>query len=256
MNLGIQPDVRHNPKEAFEFAANHGFSHIEILMDHPFYSLKNLGYAEVIELKWSYDLDLLIHAPATSTNFISLSDDMRKSSYEEMRKVCYFAEKCGAEVVTFHIGWNPAFISNGNFFFDISLFDKHNEKVLMNELKPFIQSCPVKLALENTIMIENGLERALNDILETTDLALTLDVGHYNIRKNPFFIENFNKVVNIHLHDNDGKSDQHLALGKGNVDLRMFKLDEYTGFLTIETREENAILETRKYLSKFMGWEL
>lgn len=253
ISLGMQPDVRHKPKDAFEFAANHGFTHIEILMDHPFYALKNLSYAEVIELKWSYDLDLLIHAPATSTNFISLSDDMRRASYEEMRKICYFAEKCGAEVVTFHIGWNPAFISNGNFFFDKTLFDEHNEKVLLNELKPFIEVCPVKLALENTIMIEDGLERALTEILEITDLGLTIDVGHYNIRENPFFMRNFDRVVNMHLHDNDGKTDQHLALGRGNVDLKKFRLDEYTGFLTIETREEKAILESRDYLSK-RGW--
>nr|WP_202320550.1 sugar phosphate isomerase/epimerase [Archaeoglobus neptunius] len=247
----MQPDVRHKPKEAFEFAANNGFTHVEILMDHPYYVLKNFSYAEVIELKWSYDLDLLIHAPATSTNFISLSDDMRKASYQEMRKVCYFADKCGAEVVTFHIGWNPGFINNGNFFFDRSLFDRHNEKVLMDELKPFVKSCPVQLALENTIMIEDGLERALNDILESTDMGLTIDVGHYNIQENPFFMENFDRVLNMHLHDNDGKQDQHLALGRGTVDLGKFRLDEYTGFLTIETREESAILESRNYLSKW-----
>lgn len=253
MKLGIQPDVRHSPKEAFEFAANNGFTHIEILMDHPLYSLKNLSYAEIIELKWSYDLDLLIHAPATSTNFISLSDDMRKASYEEMRKVCYFADKCGAEVVTFHIGWNPAFINNGQFYFDKSLFDKHNESVLLNEFKPFVKSCPATLALENTIMIEDGLERALTDILESTNLGLTIDVGHYNIRENPFFMRNFDRVVNMHLHDNDGKKDQHLAMGKGNVDFKKFRIDEYTGFLTIETREENAILESRDYMLRYMG---
>ena len=251
--LGIQPDVRHSPKEAFEFAANNGFTHVEILMDHPLYSLKNLSYVEVIELKWSYDLDLLIHAPATSTNFISLSEDMRKASYEEMRKVCYFADKCGAEVVTLHIGWNPAFISNGQFYFNKSLFDRHNEIVLLTEFKPFVESCPVKLALENTILIEGGLERALTDILESTNLGLTIDVGHYTIRENPFFMENFERVVNMHLHDNDGKKDLHLAMGRGNVDLGKFRLNEYSGFLTIEVREENAILESKDYISKYVG---
>ena len=248
--LGMQPDVRHSPKDAFEFAANNGFSHIEILMDHPLYSLSNLSYAEVIELKWSYDLDLLIHAPATSINFISISEDMRKASYEEMRKVCYFAEKCSAEVVTFHIGWNPGFINNGEFYFDKKLFDKHNERVLLEEFKPFVRNISVQLALENTIMIEDGLERALREIMNVSNLGLTIDVGHYNLRENPFFMENFERVVNMHLHDNDGTSDQHLALGKGNVDLRKFMLDKYTGFLTIETREEKSIIESRDYIMK------
>ena len=248
--LGMQPDVRHSPKDAFEFAANNGFNHVEILMDHPLYSLENLSFAEVIELKWSYDLDLLIHAPATSTNFISISEEMRKASYKEMSKVCYFADKCGAEVVTFHIGWNPAFINNGEFYFNKALYDRHNESVLLNEFLPFVKTCPVQLALENTIMIEDRLERALNEIMRTTTLGLTIDVGHYNIRENPFFLKNFDRVVNMHLHDNDGKSDLHLALGKGNVDLKRFNLNKYTGFLTIETREEKSILESRDYLLK------
>ncbi len=246
----MQPDVRHTPKDAFEFAANNGFTHIEILMDHPLYSLSSLSYGEVIELKWSYDLDLLIHAPATSINFISISEDMRKASYEEMRKVCYFAEKCGAEVVTFHIGWNPGFINNGKFYFNKKLFDEHNEKVLLEEFQPFVKSLSVQLALENTIMIEDGLERALKEIMNNSDLALTIDVGHYNVRENPFFLKNFDRVVNIHLHDNDGTADQHLALGRGNVDLRKFNLNRYTGFLTIETREEKSIIESRDYIMR------
>ncbi len=175
---------------------------------------------------------------------------MRKASYKEMRNVCYFAEKCGAEVVTFHIGWNPAFINNGEFYFNKSLFDRHNESVLMNEFLPFAKTCPVQLALENTILIEDGLERALNEIMSVTTLGLTIDVGHYNIRENPFFLKNFDRVVNMHLHDNDGTADQHLALGRGNADLSRFNLDRYTGFLTIETREEKSIIESRDYLMK------
>jgi hypothetical protein len=70
MKLGIQPDIMHKPKDAFEFASEHGFTHVEILMDHPLYSIENLGYAEILELKECYDVEVLIHAPATSTNFI------------------------------------------------------------------------------------------------------------------------------------------------------------------------------------------
>ncbi len=253
MKLGIQPDIRHKPKDAFEFAANHGFNHVEILMDHPFYSPNSFSYAELIELRWSYDLDVLIHAPATSTNFISLSENMRRASYKEMREVCYYAEKCGAEVVTFHIGWNPGFISNGKFYFQRELFDEHNERVLMNELYPFVKSCPVTLALENTILIEGGLERALSRIIDETELSLTLDVGHYNVQENPFFTKNFERVVNVHLHDNNGEKDEHLALGRGNVDLSIYPLESYEGFLTIETRDEAAILESREYIFAKLG---
>ncbi|MCS7119214.1 MAG: sugar phosphate isomerase/epimerase [Archaeoglobaceae archaeon] len=253
MKIGVQPDVRQSPKEAFEFIADSGFDHIEILMDHPFYSLESLNYNELIELIWSYDVELLIHAPATSMNFLSISKSWRKASYEEMRKVIYLADKCCAEVTTFHLGWNPVIINNGNFYFNYEIFDRHNEKILKEELKPFLKQCPVLLALENTISFKGGIERSLDDIISETNLALTLDVGHYNIQKCDFFIENFKRVVNIHLHDNDGKRDEHLALGRGNVDLSIFPLESFDHYFTIETREINSIIETRDYLIHYLN---
>ncbi|MDK2795902.1 MAG: hypothetical protein PWQ58_1101 [Archaeoglobaceae archaeon] len=252
MKIGTQPDVRHTPKDAFEFAANNGFEHVEILMDHPLFSPDSLSYNELIELKWSYDVELLIHSPATTTNFLSTSEVMRKASYAEMQRVLHIAERAGAEVVTFHLGWNPGFINNGSFYYSQCLFDEHNERVLRKELKPFLARAEVTVALENTIAITGGIERALREILNETELALTLDVGHYNIQKCEFFIERFDRVVNIHLHDNDGKKDEHLTLGKGSVDLRVFPLNEYDGYITIETREENSILETRDYLFRYL----
>lgn len=253
MKIGAQPDVRHTPKQAFEFIADHNLNHVEILMDHPLYSLETLSYNELIELMWSYDVELLIHAPTTSTNFISISETMRRASYEEMTKVVRLAEKCGAKVVTFHLGWNPAFINNGNFYFDAKLYEEHNERVLRSELKPFVEKSPVTLALENTIAISNGIRRALTEILEETDLALTLDIGHYNLQKCEFFIENFERVVNLHVHDNNGEKDEHLALGRGKIELSYFPLKGYKNYLTIETREVNSILETRDYLIRYMN---
>ncbi|MEG9194846.1 MAG: sugar phosphate isomerase/epimerase [Candidatus Methanoglobus sp.] len=255
MKIGSQPDIRHDPKEAFEFITNSGFEHIEILMDHPLFSPDIMGYNELIELKWSYDIDLLIHSPSTM-NFISTSEVMRKASYAEMQRVLHIADKAGAEVVTFHIGWNPAFINNGSFYFPKNLFDEHNERVLLRELKPFLARTEVTLALENTIEITGGLERALREILAETEISLTLDVGHYNIQKCGIFLENFDRVVNIHLHDNNGYKDEHLALGRGNVDLSAFPLTKYEGYITIETREEKSILETREYLIRYLEGNL
>lgn len=252
MKIGAQPDVRHSPKEAFEFVTNNGFEHIEILMDHPFFSPDAISYNELIELKWSYDVDLLIHLPTTTTNFISMSEVMRKASYAEMQRVLHIADRCGAEVVTFHIGWNPGFVNNGSFYFPQPLYDKHNERVLLKELMPFIKRTEVKLALENTIGIAGGIERALREILNETELFLTLDVGHFLLQQCNLFLEHFDRVVNIHLHDNNGQKDEHLALGKGKVDLSLFPLRKYGDYITIETREENSIIETRDYLFRYL----
>lgn len=248
MKLGIQPDVKHKPKDAFEFASKHGFSHIEILMDHPLYSMENLSYTELLELKECYDLEVLLHAPATSTNFISISKTMRRASYEELRRVIHYAERCDAKVVTFHIGWNPGFITARGFVFPRELYSEHNYKVLTTEMLSFLKDveCEI-LALENTISLDESLKKAIAFLLENTELKLTFDIGHYNCREgHELFLEHFDRVVNVHLHDNRGEMDEHLALGDGNVDLSVIK--GYSGYLTLEVRDEEAIIKSKKYL--------
>jgi len=254
MKLGIQPDIEHKPKEAFEFAARNNFTHVELLMDHPYYSLENLSYAEVLELKGSYDVEVLLHAPATSTNFISVSKIMRKASYAELERTMKFAEKCDAKLVTVHIGWNPGFITARGFVFQPELYAKHNYEVLTTEFYTFANYYGELLAIENTIKLDEYLTRAIEFLLENTDVSLTFDIGHHNAKGgHDVFLKYFDRVRNIHLHDNDGKADLHLPLGKGCADLSI--IAGYDGYATIEVRDEKAILETKAYLEEWMRCE-
>ncbi|WP_048085791.1 sugar phosphate isomerase/epimerase family protein [Archaeoglobus veneficus] len=251
VELGIQPDIAHKPKEAFEFAANNGFSHIELLMDHPYYSLENLSYAEVLELKGSYDLEVLLHAPATSTNFISTSSLMRKASYAELERTMSFAERCEAKLVTVHIGWNPGFITARGFVFQEEIYSRHNYEVLTREFYAFAKYYGEMLAIENTIRFDESLSRALEFLLENTDVALTFDIGHYYAKgDHDVFLRHFDRVRNIHLHDNNGEIDSHLPLGHGNVDLSIIP-NSYEGYATIEVRDEEAILESKRYFEEW-----
>jgi len=253
--LGMQPDIYQKPREAFEFASKNKFNHVEILMDHPYYCYENLSFAEILELRGSYDLEVLVHAPATTTNFISTSEVFRKASYEELRRAIFFAEKCESDVVTFHIGWNPGFITARGFVFQKELYAEHNYKVLTTELYSFLKTInnPSVLALENTIEIDEYLKKAIEFLLNKTDLSLTFDIGHYYVKKgHEVFLNNFDRVKNIHLHDNNGVYDEHLALGRGKVDFNIIP-KTYKEFLTLELRERDAIIESKKYVEEVFG---
>ena len=60
------------------------------------------------------------------------------------------------------------------------------------------------------------------DILEKFNspyLGVCFDTGHANLTgrfKEEFLILK-DKIFTFHIHDNDGKSDSHLALGEGNI---------------------------------------
>ncbi len=254
IKLGIQPDVTQTPKEAFEFASVSGFNHIELLLDHPYYSLDFLSYAEILELKGSYDLEVLIHAPANSTNFISTSSVMRKASYSELERTMEFADRCEAKLVTVHIGWNPGFITARGFVFQPEIYEEHNYRVLTREFYTFAKHYGEILSIENTVSMDAGVGKALEFLLENTEISLTFDAGHNNISKNEIFLNNFDRVKNVHLHDNDGRRDSHSTLGSGNVDFSFLK--NYRGYATLEVRDIRAIFDSRKWLCEFLGFQV
>lgn len=256
--LGTQPDIFHSLNQAFEFATRNGFQHIELLMDHPHFYHENLNYAEVLELKGSYDIDVLIHASATATNFISLSSEMRKASYRELEKTIFLANRCEAELITFHLGWNPGFITSKGFVFKPEWYSEHNYRVIKEEMGKFLKEIESRdnsmmLCLENTIGVDEKTEKAIEEIIHETDLRLTFDIGHWNVKPgHDIFLKHFDRVENIHLHDNKGDYDTHMALGKGNIDLGIIPFKEYRGFVTLELRDEKAIVESKKHLEEYL----
>ncbi|WP_456370762.1 sugar phosphate isomerase/epimerase family protein [Geoglobus sp.] len=253
MKLGFQPDVDHSLEKAFEFGSESGFSHVEILMDHPNFHYEVVDANEVMELSMSYDLDILIHASAINTNFLAISSEIREASYRELENTMIFAERCDAKVVTVHIGWNPGFITARGFVFREEWYDRHNERVLVEEFLPFAERYET-LAIENTIGIKGGIRRGLEEILSKSDVKLTFDVGHHRVKEgHDLFLEHFERVVNVHLHDNRGEYDEHLSLGAGDTDFSIIP-KSYGGYLTLELRDEDAIVESKEFVLKSGLW--
>jgi sugar phosphate isomerase/epimerase len=82
----------------------------------------------------------------------------------------------------------------------------------------------VKIAIENVPEPYPGLMKNVKEFEEfyanvDEDIGLVVDVGHANINGQieSFFRTFKDKIVHVHLSDNDGKSDQHLGIGRGTV---------------------------------------
>ncbi len=248
--LGFQPDVDHTIEDALIFAKENGFSHVEILMDHPRYHYENLDPLKVLELKELYDVEILIHASAVYTNFLSASRVMRKASYEELRRTIEFAEKIHSPLVTIHIGWNPGFITSRGFVFREEWYERIN-RVALRELKEFLKNEEL-VAIENTISVTGGIREALREIFEETEVKITFDVGHYNVKDgHDVFLEYKDRIVNIHLHDNRGEFDEHLPLGEGSINVKSLIPKNYKGFLTLELRDEDAVIKSKEVLARW-----
>ena len=95
------------------------------------------------------------------------------------------------------------------------------------------------------------------------DVYLLLDIGHANlgVEKNtaPAYLKLFGKrIKHIHMHDNDGRRDQHLELGKGNIDWKgivvLLKKSGYDKTITLETfNPEGGFIRSKRKLERL--WE-
>lgn len=89
----------------------------------------------------------------------------------------------------------------------------------------------IRVGIENWL-INHRLDQfqAMKDGVDRKELAMLLDVGHLHIALNTPSVEIPSsqawildapfEIIELHIHDNDGKSDYHLPVGDGTIDLR------------------------------------
>jgi len=86
-------------------------------------------------------------------------------------------------------------------------------------------------------------------------VGLHLDIGHANIRTTGrkshtagLLSRYADRLCHVHVSDNKGKSDDHLAIGAGTIDwkreLKTLKASGYDGTITLETFYGDAELVT------------
>ena len=167
--------------------------------------------AENIE-KTEIGMKASIHAPFNDLNIASLREEHRLYSLEEIEKVVIVTEKKGIRLVTFHPGWPSPFSMGAR------------ERVLENaresirELNDFASSHHVTLCTEN--MPIKGFFSSAEALLEVTD-SVCFDVGHANITGSvDSFLDHKDCIKNVHLHENRGSVDEHLALSGRHIDIR------------------------------------
>jgi sugar phosphate isomerase/epimerase len=99
----------------------------------------------------------------------------------------------------------------------------------------------------------------LMDYVKSDNFGAVLDTGHQNAQKEilPLSVEKLgNKIFYLHVSDNDGKVNEHLPLGRGNIDWEgiflALKKHNYQGYVAIDIGNvpdiEKAYIDSKKFL--------
>jgi len=126
-----------------------------------------------------------------------------------------------------------------------------------------IQNEGGRLMLEN--VFEHGPDemQILFENLVDRDVGFCLDTGHqaaFSSTSLETWIESLDPFLGqLHLHDNFGDRDDHLALGRGNIDFQHFfnhlkTLREDPPVITLEPHREEDLWLSIAYLEKLWPW--
>jgi sugar phosphate isomerase/epimerase len=230
--VGLQTSKHNNlsVEQQLDFCIKKGFSVFEIFFDGFWPSdISKERRKEIKKMAAEQGITLQVHGPIEHV-------EKWKKALEETVEFCH---DVGSTMLTLHPGAK-----------DVPVYQ---------EIFGLAQDKGIRIGLEN--YREDGayyspekLTSMLNRFSAFPNAGITFDVGHANIEREAVSYLNAipsEKIINIHIHDNDGKEDQHLPVGKGNIDfpalLQTLKQRHYRGNLIIERWEPG--LESARYIT-------
>jgi len=222
LGMADYPSLKGSFENFLNFASKLKIRVLELKLDR-FELLRALSKTDkVLEIKNlsnSYDFKYFVHAPNIDINLASVNPLLKGVAKKTVLKALSFAAEFDAELLVSHVG---------------RLSRDHPQRLVRKAMKNVIDSLrrinQVSDDLGMVFTIENdhkssdyvlaGYPEQIDFLIENVGCKLTFDIGHANtIGK----IEDFTKlldkfIANVHLHDNNGREDEHLPIGKGSID--------------------------------------
>jgi len=231
-----------DPSPYLRHIAEAGFSHIHWCHQWNTDFLYSKSEIEQIQ-KWlaEYGLRLLdLHGSAgNEKDWASSQEYQRLAGVELVRNRVEMTACLSADVVIMHVPADP---------------ESAAVRRSLDELEPICRERSVRIA------IENGNFEAIRRLLSERDpqcVGLCYDSGHGNAASGGLdHLESLkDRLISVHLHDNDGTGDQHNPLFSGTVDwgrlARIMAESAYTKVVSMEvTMGLSGIQDEREFLDK------
>ncbi|MCF7914037.1 MAG: sugar phosphate isomerase/epimerase [Spirochaetaceae bacterium] len=246
-------------EEILEIVSAHGFSAVEFKDQFPFFeemsSKEKRKARDIIEKN---KLFCSVHLPFVDMNLSAFDSDLRMAAVQVMKKSLQHAVEIGAQVVTVH-GGNVNILNYGDEWIEVS------EEFTLKSLKELMElsnEISIRLSIENLHEFSDRLKRvhsrpeALLRTYRTLNqkTGFTFDIGHAHSTsiKPERFVEGLGpqNILLSHIHDNNGKDDQHKAVGEGSINFKMFfekyVKEKWKFPLVIETRTFQQALVSKE----------
>lgn len=195
--------------------------------------------------------ELTVHGPFLDLNPMSFDRMVRDATRVRYEQAYFAARELGASKIVFHTGFLPA----------VNFIEGWAERMI-EFYQEFLEKKPEDLQ----ILIENVLDpfpeplKQVTEAVEHPAFGICFDMGHAHCYSKVPCMEWMRvletKIRHLHIHDNDGDRDSHLALGDGTLPVKALaewirKHPEVTG--TFECRSEADVRKSLELLKALNG---
>lgn len=234
---------RLNPEIGFDAMALDSYSHSDVEF--------------VADQLHKHGLSVTVHAPFMDLSSGSPDPMIRDVCRKRFDQMLQFAFLLKPKSIVFHSGFDE------KRYWHIK--DDWIEKSLDIWLD-LIASAANKNVL---LMLENVFEHSPHDIrnflekIRSDKIGFCLDTGHQQVFSSislEGWVDTLGPYIGqLHLHDNNGKKDEHLAMGKGIINFRMLfeklrSLKQEPPIITLEPHKEEDLWPSLDYLERIWPW--
>ncbi len=217
MLFGLPTNPAKNLVEEIRKIKEWEFDFVEISIETPLKKISKRIQKEITVFKL-----ITVHLP-WGAEIASPFEHVRKSWVEECKKIIENFMKIEANIFTIHPYFRPF----------PGCEEKRTRKNLLEqatkslaELSDFTSEHGITLCVENILPPQLSDIEDLKEMFDNIkSLKMTLDIGHAYIKGGIKEIEELAKkfkrrIIHLHVHDNNGKVDEHLPLGVGTINFK------------------------------------
>jgi len=223
------------------------------LIDESQHALNGKRVNALKHISKSRGFDFTVHAPFVDINIASLNPTLRRVMLKRLEKSIIHTHQLKCRRWVFHSGWKTGvseFYPNLDWQLNLrsvrtllTIAKKHNMDIsIENTPEPF------------PFLLKTMQDFALFYSELGDDIGLTLDVAHAHTGHQELeFIDKFSdKIVHVHVSDNEGRYDSHRGIGRGNINWKAIaealRRIRYKGLIMLESIEhvEESLQTMRK----------